>query len=461
MGRLPPDLEEKRQRLVRAARRGAFENYVRKGSIPEVYSRIALAADEAKNLDADVSLRSAPETSRLPSGRPTAHYTWRTAGDDKVRGTHAAQHGRVFSWANPPEHGHPGQEVNCRCWPEPYYGDPAVPDSLLQMVPERRVSTDPGMLWASVETLTRPDGSIAASVVVMNDGTAINSKFVGSTVEHVVTLQDAPSVRFGKAGDTRSVSVSREDDPPLRLAWMARALSSLPPPALDLPRSEPAAVSRLPGEDPRLATLVSPASVLVRAALALYGLLQQAPASLGAGTGDVPIVVHRVWQSQAGAAPVLITESLTREQVTQMCPRAGEVQTIIDLAAAQWAPLSSSTPKSVLGTWIHHTAKKMFDEAQFLNPAAYANMYAEVSIDLQDTLDPATIGVTYGMKGSTRLDVLELVNANSGCVYDYKTGQSGLAPGRIAKIFEVWNRRFPGVPFIILEMRQQMPVWSE
>lgn len=58
------------------------------------------------------------------------HYIWRTSGDDRVRASHAANNGRIFSWDAPPETGHPGVDYNCRCWAEPYYGLPetALPD---------------------------------------------------------------------------------------------------------------------------------------------------------------------------------------------------------------------------------------------------------------------------------------------------------------------------------------------
>ncbi|MEM6780497.1 MAG: colicin E3/pyocin S6 family cytotoxin [Pseudomonadota bacterium] len=53
-------------------------------------------------------------------------YVWRTVGDGKVRGAHAAREGQVFSWDNPPDGGHPGEDYNCRCWAQKYVpGDPA------------------------------------------------------------------------------------------------------------------------------------------------------------------------------------------------------------------------------------------------------------------------------------------------------------------------------------------------
>lgn len=152
MGRLPKDLEEKRLRLERAARRGAFESYIRHDRVPEAYERIAALVNEAKRLRGEVSTEV--PIAGAPQGRPTTHYVWRTFGDDRVRSSHAARDGQVFSWTNPPEHGHPGSEPNCRCWPEPYYGDPAAPDVLLRLTPNSRIGTQQDS-WTKIDILTR------------------------------------------------------------------------------------------------------------------------------------------------------------------------------------------------------------------------------------------------------------------------------------------------------------------
>lgn len=52
--------------------------------------------------------------------RPTTHYVWRTRRDGKVRSSHAEREGQVFSWDDPPEGGHPGEDYGCRCTAEPY-----------------------------------------------------------------------------------------------------------------------------------------------------------------------------------------------------------------------------------------------------------------------------------------------------------------------------------------------------
>lgn len=48
-------------------------------------------------------------------------YQWATVLDERVRPTHQALEGEVFSWQGEPEppEGHPGEPVNCRCWALP------------------------------------------------------------------------------------------------------------------------------------------------------------------------------------------------------------------------------------------------------------------------------------------------------------------------------------------------------
>lgn len=54
----------------------------------------------------------------MENNKDSGQYIWRTVQDDKVRGAHAARAGKIFSWTNPPEGGHPGEDYNCRCWAE-------------------------------------------------------------------------------------------------------------------------------------------------------------------------------------------------------------------------------------------------------------------------------------------------------------------------------------------------------
>lgn len=65
-------------------------------------------------------------------------YRWRTSGDERVRETHRAHEGKIFSWDNPPfDTGHPGQDYQCRCTAEPVFAD------LIDQIEEQEEKIDP------------------------------------------------------------------------------------------------------------------------------------------------------------------------------------------------------------------------------------------------------------------------------------------------------------------------------
>lgn len=45
-------------------------------------------------------------------------YIWRTSLDERVRRLHIGREGEQFDWDNPPNDGHPGEPINCRCYAE-------------------------------------------------------------------------------------------------------------------------------------------------------------------------------------------------------------------------------------------------------------------------------------------------------------------------------------------------------
>lgn len=56
-------------------------------------------------------------------------YIWRTVGDDRVRLNHREKDGKRYSWDDPPaDTGHPGEDINCRCYPEPDLSDLGIPE---------------------------------------------------------------------------------------------------------------------------------------------------------------------------------------------------------------------------------------------------------------------------------------------------------------------------------------------
>lgn len=84
----------------------------------EAYRR-AFALYLRKGVPIELSLIELTRKARAVRGGGS-HYIWRTRGDSKVRASHAANNGRIFSWDDPPPTGHPGGDYNCRCWAQPY-----------------------------------------------------------------------------------------------------------------------------------------------------------------------------------------------------------------------------------------------------------------------------------------------------------------------------------------------------
>ena len=472
MGWLSRKLEEKRLRLLAAARRGAFESYMRHGRVPEAYSRIAAVASEAKALNTDVSLDTL-RPSRLPAGRPTTHYVWRTVGDSRVRGSHVARNGQIFAWSNPPEHGHPGQEPNCRCWPEPYYGNPAVPDALLQMVPERRVNTSPDVLWASIDTLTRPDGSLAASEIVMNDGSRVRSSFAGSTVTNQVTLPAGDVVRVEHRNGTNTTYVGQDAVPLLQSQWTAtgptvtrtrRRLAFLmddplgpdiyfDPIQQDLP---PDAILD-PNPMGGLFSLDAPGGPgAIGAALLLLYLMRQAePTSMGASKQEAAYVAFRAWINGTGvdgkAIPIPIAVgSLTEEQARESCKLLPDVQAWTDQAALTLAMDQTSRNGQNYGIRLHRIVKGEVDARKEAFPVLYRGVSTEYSISADGG------EAEYGESGTRRLDIIEAIPPEQPsvvCDYEVKTGGAKLGGQQLSDYVARLALRYPGATIFTFQVK--------
>jgi SPP1 gp7 family putative phage head morphogenesis protein len=64
--------------------------------------------------------RGTPIRLSLKQVADTERYVWRTQRDERVRPSHRKNDGRIFSWSNPPDTGHPGEDYNCGCEAVPY-----------------------------------------------------------------------------------------------------------------------------------------------------------------------------------------------------------------------------------------------------------------------------------------------------------------------------------------------------
>lgn len=113
---------------------------------------------------------------------------------------------------------------------------------------------------------------------------------------------------------------------------------------------------------------------------------------------------------------------LDRDEVDAACPRHPEVRSRTDRAYDAVAKAGGkSLPPAVFGTLVHTNLKRQID--RLYNP----RFRAEVSV-------LKTLEETYGRKNSIRIDVFEDVGNGTYCVYDIKTGKSGLTTRRANEI---------------------------
>ena len=88
---------------------------VERGDITLRRARL-IARDQIEKLNAKI-------TEQRQTAIGIDSYIWRTSLDSRVRQLHREREGEVFKWDSPPEDGHPGQPINCRCRAEPNIED--------------------------------------------------------------------------------------------------------------------------------------------------------------------------------------------------------------------------------------------------------------------------------------------------------------------------------------------------
>lgn len=108
--------DEIEKRVTRAVREGATSDQLAT-SLQEAYE---MSDRQAKLIARDQIGKFYGEVNEArQQALGVTHYIWRTSNDERVRPEHADREGKRYAWEDPPEDGHPGEPINCRCYPEP------------------------------------------------------------------------------------------------------------------------------------------------------------------------------------------------------------------------------------------------------------------------------------------------------------------------------------------------------
>lgn len=109
--------DDMRRRIEAAVFRTVSGSMSRRDLAKQVREIMAIGRHRARFIARDQANKIAGKLDELRHREAgIGKYRWETARDDRVRPTHRANQGKVFSWENPPAAtGHPRTEPNCRC----------------------------------------------------------------------------------------------------------------------------------------------------------------------------------------------------------------------------------------------------------------------------------------------------------------------------------------------------------
>ena len=85
-------------------------------------------------------------------------YRWRTANDERVRSTHLENNDKKFSWDKAPANtGHPGSDIQCRCYGEPNFDDILDEVDGVPVEPKEKIGVNTGAPVNLFRTTDSPD----------------------------------------------------------------------------------------------------------------------------------------------------------------------------------------------------------------------------------------------------------------------------------------------------------------
>lgn len=119
------------------------------------------------------------------------HYTWSTSRDERVRHSHRLRDGQIFAWDNPPDDGHAGQAIRCRCVAIPYTEHLMGGKSPDEVMAEQK---------QSVDNTIKAEQHIAQSVKLLNRKSSNGGLKASDLLSNLQTdKQGNPALRLSQA----------------------------------------------------------------------------------------------------------------------------------------------------------------------------------------------------------------------------------------------------------------------
>lgn len=294
-------------------------------------------------------------------------------------------------------------------------------------------ATDFNPIWSTIAEGWSEDGSVFERTVADNAGNRIRSEYAASRAagfdERQTVIQPGrPAVSFETTDDLQSIYLGGPDgELAARTVWTPDG----PDPDATV---QPAFAPLLPAAG---ATIVTGGAILFGWQSQSNGIDGQ-QAIMGFNAWD-----YRAGDSTSGKAALTYSGRLRNEEVELACRRWPEVRSLADRAANAAGSPDLFPSLAAYGTDVHsHFAK-------YINDQRDPYFKAERSF-LKERFEGNAGEVRYGYPSSVRFDAYELRPDGTLCVYDLKTGRSGLGDRRVEIMANAARLGFTNVNRIIL-----------
>ncbi len=257
--------------------------------------------------------------------------------------------------------------------------------------------------WAFYEESRDEAGAVAERAVVNRDGSTIHSEYVASRQtgfdeRHTVTTPEGDKVTFETTERTQTIRFGG-------------------------PGGDVIARSIWTPDGPSAQVTVQPvfADKLLANGAVLFGWL-----SSQNGDGLQAVMGFNAREFRPGTSNSLqlgYVGQLSEEEVEAACYRWRQVEGFAARAANAAGPVSQYPSGAVYGTAVHSRFR------DYVNDQHDLRFRAERSF-LKEQAEPTGDDVTYGYRGSIRVDAYEYRDDGTLCIYDLKTGNADLKDRR-------------------------------
>ena len=178
---------------------------------------------------------------------------------------------------------------------------------------------------------------------------------------------------------------------------------------------------------------------VIGAAIRLYNHLSET----WSGTTVIEFTSREYAPSAANPFELAMTRTLSRSETQAYCPSLGMVQDLTDKVDREVRLEHPDYSPQNHGTEVHLRLKRSVED----NP--------QWGLKAEQSFLKERDEVPYGAKGSIRLDLLQKLEPQTVCIYDYKTGRAGLSLARATEMaveaLDAYKQMFGR--YIVVEVR--------